>query len=236
MQNPPTNAPSYFPGAPESSEWITMETYALGLLLDCITQKRYITRPVDLASIAAGHPSWPNTPGSPLGTWWAQYGRQSFELAVSVAVVRRLGELSVSGFALRLITGTLVRSNLPSLLLKMLGSNLQACPPFDLNTTFFVTMYYFAVQKGSQSLHDWVAEELHDIIEELTAKAVQIDAARIPQTVALPPAFMQMSQYWQQQNNGPPNTNGAELPVRPVRGLPKTGTFAQPRTDGHRGQ
>ncbi|KAJ7718527.1 hypothetical protein B0H16DRAFT_1797279 [Mycena metata] len=216
------NEDPYFENAPTSPESYLMDEFVLEFLFGGVVQRRNMVPPVDLRAVAKAHPAWPQTTTSPEAVWWASHGYRTFEIAVSLCIVRWLKGLALpSGHALSLAVQALSRKPAPSLLLRMC-TGLRLCPPFDLHATFFVMIFHLDQTEGVVGVQRWVERELMDIIRPVYARAALFDENLDPKIHKIPAVFVELREYWYRRDRGEITEDDTGVAARQIKGLPKS--------------
>ncbi|KAJ6471057.1 hypothetical protein DFH09DRAFT_1477373 [Mycena vulgaris] len=227
---------------------VVVDEFTFNLVMDTIVAKRRLTGTFNLAAKAASQ-GWPQSI-TEKASWWISHGKYCFEAAAVLGMRNHFhGFAEISGYASNLAVSSLSRDPIPSLLLKLLVGEPHRQAPFDINETFFVWIFHLSTGlHGVTGVHNWVAEEMGDLLVKVYAKADEVVRSRPHKLIALPRVsisisppvpsdtqdpepFLEMKDNW----GGPPDSQiyfadvgEPEEPrvIRPLPSLPRAATTA----------
>ncbi|KAJ6542044.1 hypothetical protein DFH09DRAFT_1089372 [Mycena vulgaris] len=204
---------------------VVVDEFIFNLVMDTIVAKRRLTGTFNLAAKAASQ-GWPQSI-TEKASWWVSHGKYCFEAAAVLGMRNHFhGFAEISGYASNLAVSSLSRAPIPSLLLKLLVGEPHRQAPFDINETFFVWIFHLSTGlHGITGVHNWVAEEMGDLLVKFYAKADEVVRSRSPEP------FLEMKDNW----GVPPDSqiyfadvSEPEEPrvIRPLPSLPRAATTA----------
>ncbi|KAJ7718544.1 hypothetical protein B0H16DRAFT_1740019 [Mycena metata] len=95
----------------------------------------------------------------------------------------------------------------------------RACPPFDINATFFVMLFYLEREQGTVAVQRWVGENLMTIIRPLYGRAALFEEVSDPTSPITPVAFVELQDYWRKRDSGE-LVQDSEVAGRRIKNLP----------------
>ncbi|KAJ6542028.1 hypothetical protein DFH09DRAFT_1089354 [Mycena vulgaris] len=204
---------------------VLVDEFTFNLVMDTIVAKRRLTGTFNLAAKAASQ-GWPQSI-TEKASWWVSHGKYCFEAAAVLGMRNHFhGFAEISGYASNLAVSSLSRAPIPSLLFKLLVGEPHRQAPFDINETFFVWIFHLSTGlHGVTGVHNWVAEEMGDLLVKVYAKADEVVRSRTPEP------FLEMKDNW----GVPPDSqiyfadvSEPEEPrvIRPLPSLPRAATTA----------